>query len=175
MGVDNPFDTLGLRPSFDISAAALSRAFLARVAASHPDLADPDAEQETAAKLNEARAVLADPERRADALLRLRGGPAKDADRSLPDGFLLAMMQRREEIEDALRAGGPLARETWQRWAAEQRADYESRVGAMFRDNAPPAAIRRELNAWRYIERLIEQLDPHYDPARADHDKPPQN
>ena len=37
------------------------------------------------------------------------------------------------------------------------------------RPDAPAlAAIRRELNAWRYIERLIEQLDPDYDPARAD-------
>ena len=28
--------------------------------------------------------------------------------------------------------------------------------------------VRTRLNAWRYIERLIEQLDPDYDPARAD-------
>ena len=28
--------------------------------------------------------------------------------------------------------------------------------------------VRRELNAWRYTERLIEQLDPGYEPGRAD-------
>ena len=28
--------------------------------------------------------------------------------------------------------------------------------------------IRESLNAWRYIERLIEQLDPDYSPAEAD-------
>ena len=39
--------------------------------------------------------------------------------------------------------------------------------------SSPPAAeslaeIRIRLNAWRYIERLIEQLDPGYDPDVAD-------
>ena len=28
--------------------------------------------------------------------------------------------------------------------------------------------IRRELNVWRYTERMIEQLDPGYDPNTAD-------
>jgi len=35
-------------------------------------------------------------------------------------------------------------------------------------DPALLGEIRTQLNAWRYIERLIEQLDPQYDPNRAD-------
>ena len=31
---------------------------------------------------------------------------------------------------------------------------------SMFDDGAALGAIRVELNAWRYIERLLEQLDP---------------
>ena len=35
-------------------------------------------------------------------------------------------------------------------------------------EQAVLSEIRTQLNAWRYIERLIEQLDPDYDPNRAD-------
>jgi hypothetical protein len=49
-----------------------------------------------------------------------------------------------------------------------QRGEYEGRVARLFAQGAETVEIRRELNAWRYIERLIEQLDPNYDPGRAD-------
>lgn len=173
VGVDNPFEQLGLPARFDLSPAEISRAYLSKIGAAHPDLAPSDDTDEPAAKLNHARTVLANPELRADALLLALGGPAKETDRTLPPGFLASIMERREEIEAALASGGGAARETWQQWAGAARAEYQSRVGSMFRDGAPLANIRRELNAWRYIERLIEQLDPHYDPARADADNRP--
>ena len=84
------------------------------------------------------------------------------------------IMETRQEIEADLANGPAGARDTWRAWAAERRREYAARVAGMFAGLGPePPAdrleeIRRELNAWRYIERLIEQLNPEYDPDRAD-------
>ena len=126
------------------------------------------------AAVNLARRTLSDPERRAHALLARLGGPTKERERGLPEGFLAGMMELREKIEGAVGDSGERAK--WEAWAQERRREAVAQVGAMFR--ALPAAgaeraaalraIRVLLNAWRYIERLIEQLDPDYDPSRAD-------
>jgi molecular chaperone HscB len=174
----NPFSELGLPERFDLDAPAVESAYLARIAAIHPDLSDPAASDDFArrsAALHEAKAVLLDPERRAGALLALRGGPGPSDDRALPDGFLMEMMEIREAVEADRGDPGAVAR--WEAWAGERRAEHAERVAGLFdrADAAEGAAkagalteIRRELNAWRYIERLLEQLDPEYDPARAD-------
>jgi hypothetical protein len=79
--------------------------------------------------------------------------------------------------------GGESERAKWESWAEERRREAIAEVGGMFAAIGPGStdlrraegrwheglrAIRVRLNAWRYIERLIEQLDPGYDPARAD-------
>lgn len=126
-----------------------------------------------AAFLTEARSVLADPESRANVLLSLLGGPAASEEKSLPDGFLMEMMELRSTIEDDL-AEGEHARLKWESFAAERRAAHIGRAAALFREtgdrpgNDLLRTIRTELNAWRYTERLIEQLDPGYDPQHAD-------
>ena len=166
----DPFATLGLPARFDLDEGVIRRAYLARVGAVHPDTGEGAGEE--ASILNEARAVLSDPERRANALVARLGGPSKEADRSLPDGFLARMMAVREEVDADLARSGEAARRRWEGWAEEQRSEFERRVGAMFAGlGDPPSvdglrAIRTELNAWRYVERLIEQLDPQYDGLR---------
>lgn len=160
----DPFSVLGLPPSFEIDAAAIESAYLQRAATSHPDLAGAgDAEEADAisAELNDARQVLLDPEQRANALLTLRGGPSKEADKALPENFLLQMMETREQIEDALATHDADRVLEWKKWALDERASYVARVGGLFRDQSPSALneIRRMLNAWRYIERLNEQLN----------------
>lgn len=167
-GGADPFDTLGLEARFDLSRAEIERAYLSRVASAHPDRGNDV--PSTAADLNKARQTLLDAERRAGALLARLGGPSSSADTSLPDGFLMEIMEVRTAIEESL-AGE--AGEDWEAWADERRAGHIARIGAMFEralagDSGVLSEIRRELNAWRYIERLIEQLDPGYDPSRAD-------
>lgn len=171
----DPFDALGLPPEFDLDAARIDRAYLARAAARHPDLAmDDESAVADAARLNRARQELKDPESRAAALLKRLGGPDKSQDKSLPDGFLMEMMEIREEIEAAIAGPDPGQRERWRAWAGERREAHIRRVSSMFRAAGPapsPEAlreVRRELNAWRYAERLIEQLDPEYDGREAD-------
>ena len=165
---------LGIPPRYDLDRAAVERAYLARAAALHPDVAgdDDDAPLQSAI-LNKAKRVLLDDERRADALLALLGGPPKEQNKSLPPGFLMEIMETREAIEAAVASGDQAEREKWQRWAREQRLSYRDQVAKLFEAGSDAdnlGQVRTQLNAWRYIERLIEQLDPRYDPARSDFD-----
>ncbi|MBZ0171321.1 MAG: hypothetical protein K8E66_02985 [Phycisphaerales bacterium] len=167
----DPFDTLGFEPRFDLASAEIERAYLARIASAHPDR-DADSAGPAAA-LNIARATLLNAERRANALLARLGGPGPADDKSLPDGFLMEMMAVRGEIEGAIAEGGDDVRRAWEAWAEGRRAGYVDRITPLFAraaggDRSVLTEIRTGLNAWRYIERLIEQLDPDYDPARAD-------
>ncbi len=164
------FDILGLEPRFDLDPSAIRRAYLARAGTAHPDRAGPPVDgnavgpEASAAALNVARATLENPERRATALLARLGGPGKEADRSLPDGFLMQMMDIREQIAAAADKAPFIA------WGEQQRAQHIRRAADLFTTAVASAhdsasvtptlkAIRRELNAWRYIERLIEQID----------------
>ncbi len=184
MTPDDPFDRLALPPRFDLEPDAIRRAYLARAAQLHPDLqgqppesgsVDSESDVEaSSARLNEARRVLEDPESRANALLARLGGPDARADRSLPPGFLMEIMELRERVESMLGGGAPGDRAACLAEAEGLRRGYIEDVRSRFASLGEPAsaaalgAIRTELNAWRYIERLIEQLDPAYDPSEAD-------
>lgn len=171
--LQNPFETLGVACSYRIDREKVERAYRTRLATSHPDAVGESTAIDPAT-LNQARTLLLDDEQRAVRLLDILGGPASSACKDLPDGFLMDMMMQRQEIEEAIESGGDAEREEWENWGIQQRRDYRERVADMFDQIDPEPrqddlrAIRMELNAWRYIERLIEQLDPEYDPSRAD-------
>ncbi len=164
----DPFDCLGLPPVFDLDARRVESAYLSRALLAHPDAApadpSPPAPGGDIASLNVSRQTLLSHERRANALLARLAGPSSDQLKDLPPGFLAEILETREAIDDVIATGDPGERARWSLWAGEQREDYRRRVGAMFAALASPpnpralAAIRVELNAWRYIERLIEQL-----------------
>ncbi|MCA9274826.1 MAG: hypothetical protein KDA29_02260 [Phycisphaerales bacterium] len=168
---DNPFAVLGLTPDYRIDRDAIERAYRTRLANAHPDAGGSEIDPST---LNQARAILLDDEQRAIVLLDLLGGPGASECKDLPDGFLMQMMMQRQEIEEAIESGGEAEREDWEQWGVQQRREHREQVASMFEkldvqpDPESLRAIRVQLNAWRYIERLIEQLDPEYDPARAD-------
>jgi molecular chaperone HscB len=162
---DDPFALLDLPRSYDIDPRALRRALLERTSALHPDR--PGAPEDAAERLsavNDAARRLADPEQRAIALLRLSGAEQGPASRDLPEGFLTEMLEIREEMEHAASAGDRQTLTRLEGWAAERRAAHTARIAALFRacadrpDPAQARAIRLELNAWRYIERMIEQM-----------------
>ncbi|MCC6908263.1 MAG: DnaJ domain-containing protein [Phycisphaerales bacterium] len=166
----DPFAVLGLERTYDVDRARVQRAYLTEAAKWHPDrFADPverrQAEQRSA-EVNGARDILEDDEQRAEALLALLGGPGKGDDKSLPDGFLMDILDVRQQLEQAMEAGDAQARREVEQWADAQRAEHHRRVGELFGQaeqadgDSPLRAIRHELNAWRYIERLIEQIDP---------------
>jgi DnaJ-domain-containing protein 1 len=171
----DPFEALGLAASYDIDEATLRRAWLRRSAALHPDRAgDTDEVHAAIARLNAAKATLADDERRANALLHRLGGPSKERSDALPDGFLVDIFAVREEMEEAIASGDPEDRARFERWAQEEREKFREAVASQFAAlEAPPSPgaleeIRTQLNAWRYIERMIEQLDPNYEAPQRD-------
>ncbi len=176
----NPFALLNLPIRFDLDAVAIERAYLAGLTRAHPDAGgdhrtgDTSTHGADAATLNKARKVLLDGEQRANALLEVLGGPAAADCKDLPDGFLMEMMTKRQTIEEEIEAGEDDSRANWERWARSERQHYSEQALALFEANTPEGTdegltqIRVLLNAWRYIERLIEQLDPEYHPSEAD-------
>lgn len=178
----NPFAILNLPERFDLDPGQIERAYLSALRSAHPDAGGGSVgqsvhnqgadQQRDAATLNAARQILLDHEQRANALLAIVGGPSASENKDLPDGFLMDIMTRRQEIEEAIAQGGDGARSTWETWANQERSASIAQVNELFSQSAQDKEvlpqIRVVLNAWRYIERLIEQLDPAYDPAKAD-------
>lgn len=170
----NPYEILGITPSFSISPAVIQRAYLARLSAAHPDItASPTTESLDPATLNTARDTLLDEEARANLMLDLIAGPPP-SNHTLPDGYLMDMMELRTQIEEELQENPSEARPRWQQWADDRAKETVIEITALFSalDSAPAdnaedikLQIRTQLNAWRYTSRLIEQLDPDYDPA----------
>jgi DnaJ-domain-containing protein 1 len=165
------FALLGLERKFDVAAAKVQMAARKKLAALHPDrVTEPVAQAQAArdsARINQAAAVLTDDEQRANHLLTLLGDPQEHA-KSLPDGFLLEMMDVRQDMEQALASGDAAERARIETWAEKERRRFRDLVNQLFDTAGPtPSAdqlreIRLQLNAWRYIERMIEQLDPAY-------------
>lgn len=175
MASRNPFEVLGLGVRYRISRAEIERAYLQAVGAIHPDLGglgptafEDESDADVTAVLNMARDTLLNPETRASLMLSLLGGSAKEQDKSLPPTFLLEMMEVREQVEAASSSKDLAELAKWKSWAADQRREYEAKVADLFdkveqtgaNNTATLKEIRATLNAWRYIERLIEQLDP---------------
>lgn len=175
LGVADGFDILSLPARFDLDLDQVAAAYLATAALQHPDLASGDDAGRAMAVINDARRQLENPESRADVLLRRLGGPGASDERTLPAAFLAEMLEVREEIEAATAdpAGRPQARAQWEGWARDRRAETVRDIASQFAALPPTDAvasraaalrqIRIRLNQWRYVERLIEQLDPAYD------------
>lgn len=171
--VPDAFDLLGLEPRFDLTAGEVRAAYLARVGGVHPDGGErergrwgaEETEDGRASALNAAKTALSDPETRANLLLARLGGPSKEVNRDLPEGFLMKMMEAREELEAAAARRDGSGIERWHGWAERERDGHIARVGTLFaeaRAGKPTGvgltAVRQELNAWRYIERMLEQI-----------------
>ncbi|MDX9910910.1 MAG: DnaJ domain-containing protein [Phycisphaerales bacterium] len=169
------FDRLGIAPQFWVDQSRVQAAYLAAVARVHPDLArgDPDAAARSA-ELNDALATLMDDERRARAIIHRFWGTEALAGRELPDGFLVDIMGIREEAESDLASGGGAALVRWRERAGAMRAERMGEVGRLIDElteartagEASPREaellreVREQLNAWRYVERMLEQIEP---------------
>ncbi len=167
---DDPFTRLGFEPRFDLTPSAIRSKAVRAAARLHPDRAsDPvDARRRSGelSAVNEAAAELEDDEKRANALLNILGGPSASEDRSLPDGFLEDMLEIRMDLESVISSGDESGRIRLAQWAEEQREKYKAAVAKLFGaegkaiEESVRLEIRGQLNIWRYIERMIEQLDP---------------
>lgn len=168
--MEDPFEILGVPRRFAIDPAVLEQRFVALSSEHHPDRhSDPMAQADAAEKSAEvgwAYQTLADPESRANALLTLRGGPAKTDDQSLPPELLMEVMEVREAMESALHEEDEAELARLRVWAVSQRDERLARIGTMLDagdadaplDEASAQSVRVELNALRYAQRMLEQM-----------------
>jgi len=177
----NPFEILGLPLTFELESRAIQSAFLARISQAHPDSApdslsgenfavggqhsfqgvaeDTAASNVDPASLNQARATLEDPFRRAEALLDAMGIVQNQ---KLPQGFLIQMMTLHETIDEAIETGNSEDLRTQRNLTGQLRNQTIERFKeALAKQHLgdPADSLPLILNSWRYIERLIERID----------------
>lgn len=181
----DPFSLLGLKPSLDLPAGVIEAAALSALARCHPDTthARPDAQafgdeqpEARAAAIHAARDTLLNPLGRAEAVMDIFGGPTASQHKALPPDFLAEMMETRERIADEVRREGQPAIDRWHAWGKAKRQEAFAQVRELLdpvlkhhraspvhqaRPDPALAAARVQLNAWRSLERLLENLDRH--------------
>lgn len=175
MPMDDPFIRFDLPRRFAIDRQELRRRFLAESAKHHPDrYTDPldqaDAAQRSA-EINLAYQTLLDDEQRANVLLSLLGGPDRDQDKSLPPELLMEMMEIRQEMEQAIDQKDQATLHRLHGWAIDQRQQRLTTISRIL--DAQPAfgepagasqlkQARLELNALRYIQRMLQDFPAHF-------------
>lgn len=169
-----PFELLGLPLAWSIDRADLKKRLARYGRLVHPDFfaETPDevrarAEQ-ASARLNAAHALLADDAARADWLVRHLGGPGSETERELPRAFLLEVLEWSEELE-GLTTGShlPDAAPRLDALASSLEARREAGIDAVARLLTPLPArgspelvrVRQELNALRYLERALREIE----------------
>jgi molecular chaperone HscB len=170
----NPFEILGLKVGFSIDAKLLQQRFIELSAANHPDrFVDPLDQADAADRasvINQARQILADPMKRAQALLDMLDPQPTQADQNaLPPGFLMEVMEVREAIQEAQEAADAAGLAKVRDQAVSEQQERLSRLGALLDAAASGPAdtaqskrladARLELNALRYIDRMIQGID----------------
>ena len=162
------FTIFGLPVAFGIDKDSVESRYLELAQAVHPDRfvgADSGTRRqamERATAVNQGYKVLRDPVRRAEYLVKLAG---VDLDSSDPDhgapsmdqGFLIEMIERREEITDA-RAKGPAALDALRDRVEDEMDDVMQTVQSQLESRDTPAAAR-SLVARRYLQRLLDEID----------------
>lgn len=160
----NPFVRLGIEPAFSVDLVELERSHRELSRALHPDRHAQGLPSERrrvvdeAVAVNEAWRVVRDPVRRAEALLALRGEALEGPDAKPSPAFLMAMMERREELE-AAKARGAAALELL---AANVEAEFERTIGrlvaALDRGDASSGPAPRLVAELRFHRRLLEEI-----------------
>lgn len=164
------YAVLGLDERYSIDRAELERRYLERSKSVHPDrFVNAPANQRVAALqesmlVNDAYKTLKDPMARAEFLLVRRGLTIGDNERLSP-AFLMEVLELREELAVAKRAGD---RATLRRLEAEMLAQRDAafeRVAALFGrleqggGQAELDSIKEQVILLRYIRRYLDEFD----------------
>ena len=165
MSTLDPFEVLGIGRRFSVDEPALRRAFLKASAEQHPDrFVDPIEQAEAVERmslLTESYRVLSDPELRARALLQLSGLELAEDKDKLPPALLMEVMEVREEMEAVIESGDQAELDRLRTWASEQREGYLEAIALLLEgdlDTGKAGQVRLQLNALRYMQRMLEQM-----------------
>ncbi|MHC4262704.1 MAG: Fe-S protein assembly co-chaperone HscB [Planctomycetota bacterium] len=164
-GTPDPFAIFGIEPRFEQDGETLRKRLLKLSRRLHPDFFGEDAEQRALAErnsaaLNDAYAQLSNDFARASLLVATRGGPDSNTERQMPQAFLMEVMEWNETLEEAREAGsaGPEI-DTLANELASARAEAMDRAGSVLDLGQDPSEARRQLNAVRYVDRALEQIE----------------
>ena len=163
----DPFDLLGIEPSFDIDLESSRSRVRRRIASLHPDrFSDPlevDRATRESARLNSAWKMIEDEERRANLVLVRLGGAAPEEDRSLPPDFLQDILTIRMELEEAIASSDASEITRLRMWSETLKTELRERVRqgleALGRGTGDASEVRLDLNVWRYVQRMADELD----------------
>jgi molecular chaperone HscB len=174
-----PFLLLGIAPGFALDEKQLQKKLFSATRRMHPDFFGGAAPEERAlaerntAELNSAHRLLSNDYRRADWLLRSLGGPDEKAEREMPRAFLMEVLEWNEALEAARESqpGSP-ERAALASLGTElrgRRSEVIGRAGdaidtalsddAAERDAAALTEVRRLLNAVRYLDRALDEME----------------
>jgi molecular chaperone HscB len=169
-----PFEALGMEPVYRVDEADLKRRLLRLSRILHPDYfgsGDPAQRrlaEQGSAELNRAFAILADDWRRADWIVGWLGGPDEARERAMPQAFLAEVLEWNEALE-AARSGAPGGEErrALDALEGELRAQRETAFGELAslleplpsRGDPALARARRQLNALRYLDRTLSEIE----------------
>jgi len=161
----NPFEALGVEPTYALDLAVLEQRHRDLSRALHPDrhAASGAAERRMALgraiEVNESYRILRDPVRRAEALLALRGvatGEGKEPPAS--SAFLMEVMERREVLADVRQNKSEVALD---RLIAEVRAQANGVEATLGREFASPSSnsteILKRMGELRYYRRFLDE------------------
>ena len=161
----DPFETLGIAPSFDVDLPSVEKRYreLARVL--HPDrhVAGAPGERRIAlgraADVNEAWRLVRDPIRRAEALLRRSGVKVEEGKEPKADPeFLMEMMEQREALSEARASGEPAKVEVLAGDIREREKDVLVRIATAFASSGPLDNVLPLLGELRYYRRFLDEV-----------------
>jgi molecular chaperone HscB len=165
----DPFDTLGIAPTFDIDVGAVEKRYrdLSRVL--HPDkfVGTSAAERRMslgkAVEVNEAWRLVRDPIRRAEALLRRHGVDVIEGTEAKADPeFLMEMMEQREALSEAKAKHDPATVQTLATRIRAKEMDILERLARGFSqtnsdDNALLGLVPL-VGELRYYRRFLDEV-----------------
>jgi molecular chaperone HscB len=173
-GAPSPFEVLGVERAFVLDPGALRRRLLELARLVHPDyFATADAAtraraERASALLHQAFETLSDEVARADWLIADLGGPREGELRDMPKPFLLEVLEWNEALEEARAEGATEAARARLQALGSQLGAARSEALERLRARLTPLPARgaealrearRELNALRYLERALEQIE----------------
>ncbi|MET0411518.1 MAG: Fe-S protein assembly co-chaperone HscB [Polyangiaceae bacterium] len=172
--MNNPFETLGLKPGFALDLPALERRQRELSRALHPDrFAGSSAGERRQAlsramDVNQACRTLRDPLSRADAVLSVLGAPpvGGESERVTDPALLMEMLEQREELDEVRRRGDRPALASLkermkmreQALIAELERAFEPLLGNGTGEAQALALVRRPLTELRYVRRYLDEV-----------------
>ncbi len=165
------FAVLGVNRSYALDIDELETRYLERSKKVHPDrFVNAEASQRVAAlsssmQLNESYKLLRSAAKRAEHLLALHGASI-DGNEKLDPTFLMAILEAREELSEALAQGDRDEVARLEDSMLERKDVALDQVATLFAEieagqsaNERLMAIKRELIILRYVERYLEAIE----------------